>query len=183
MRILVPKLQTVTLPIAPGQVFDDLYLCIEPETQSFWKTRKPYVPLTSEAAAGIARTLRAVGAKRAVVLTPLEAILQMGAVPAIRNTDELAIVSAGYERLLILRPVSGDQASVKPRSVFEAVGSGVVRVLASYMTPSSMQPIRVRQAAQAAIDLLAELGDGVHIVGAEKLRERVGDPLGAKRPY
>ena len=118
--------------------------------------------------------MRAAGARRIAVLTPLEALLQLGMASAIRNADELAFANAGYDRVLILRPVADGEAS---RS------SGVVRVLASYMTPRSLQPIRRRQAAQAAVDSLASLGNGVHVIGAEQLRERVGDPLAGKRRY
>lgn len=191
MRVVVPKLETVVVPaaragwdpvVALGWAPDDLYLCIEPATPSFWKIAKPYVAVTSEAAAGIALALRNAGTRRAAVLTPIEALLQLGTVPAIRNVDELAIVNAGYERLLILRPIAGDQMS-RTSGFFEAIGAGVVRILASYMTPRALQPIRVRQAAQFAVDSLASLGNGVHIIGAAQLREQVGDPLGGKRLY
>lgn len=191
VRVAVPKLETVVFPAARtgwdpaaamGWVPDDLYLCIEPETRSFWKIAKPYVAVSSEAASGIALAMRAAGTRRAAVLTPLEALLQLGMVPMIRDADELAIVNAGYERLLILRPVAGDQASPKS-GFFEAIGAGVVRILASYMMPRALQPVRVRQAAQAAVDSLANLGNGLHIIGAAQLRELVGDPLGGKRLY
>ena len=182
MRVMVPKLETVVMPAVPGWVPDDLYLCIEPESPSFWKSAKPYVALTSDSAAAAAAAMRAAGARRLAVLTPLEALLQIGAVPAIQGTDEFAIVNAGFERVLVLRPVA-DEAAKASSGLLQAVGSGVVRVLASYMTPRSLQPIRRRQAAQAAVELLSTLANGVHIVGAAQLRELVGDPMGAKRLY
>ncbi len=157
-------------------------MCIEPETPSYWKTAKPYVAVTSESAVAIAGRMRAAGARRIAVLTPLEALLQLGMASAIRNADELAFANAGYDRVLILRPVADGEAS-RSSGVLQAIGSGVVRVLASYMTPRSLQPIRRRQAAQAAVDSLASLGNGVHVIGAEQLRERVGDPLAGKRSY
>jgi hypothetical protein len=182
MRVVVPKLETVVMPAAPGWVPDDVYLCIETETPSYWKSAKPYVAVASESAVEIARKLRISGARRIAVLTPLEALLQLGMASALRNADELAIVNAGYERVLILRPVADGQAS-KSSGVMQAIGGGVVRILASYMTPRSLQPVRRRQAAQAAVESLSSLANGVHIIGAGQLRELVGDPLGWKRLY
>jgi hypothetical protein len=126
--------------------------------------------------------MRARGASRVAVLTPLEALLQLATTPAIRDTDELAIVNAGYQRVLILRPVADGEAS-RSTGLLQAIGDGVVRVLASYMTPRSLQPIRRRQAARIAVDSLCSLADGVHIVGAAQLRELAGDPMGGKRLY
>lgn len=182
MRIMVPKLEAVMSPAVPAWVPDDVYLCIEPETVSFWKTANPYVALTSESAAAAAAAMRARGASRVAVLTPLEALLQLATTPAIRDTDELAIVNAGYQRVLILRPVADGEAS-RSTGLLQAIGDGVVRVLASYMTPRSLQPIRRRQAARIAVDSLCSLADGVHIVGAAQLRELAGDPMGGKRLY
>jgi hypothetical protein len=45
------------------------------------------------------------------------------------------------------------------------------------MSPKHLQPVRLRRAAQAAVDTLATMDDGVQIVGAARLRELVGDPL------
>lgn len=181
----VPRLNPV---VAPGELAawdpcagldpapDDLYLCIEPEAKSFWKIPKPYVAITSAQAASIARRVRAGGASRVAVITPLEAILQMGAAPAIRDTDELAILEAGFARMLVLRPAQEGRRSTAP-GFFARVGGVVTGTLASYMTPKSLQPVRVRRAAQAAVDTLATMDVGTQVMGAERLRELVGDPL------
>jgi len=182
IRVVVPKLETVTMPGSPAWVPDDVYLCIEPESHSFWKLATPYAALTSRLAAEAALALRARGARRVAVLTPLEALLQLGATPAIHDADELAIVNAGYERVVVLRPVA-DGAASRSGGMLQSAGEGVVRVLASYMTPRSLQPVRRRHAAQAAVDSLCTLADGVHVIGAAQLRELVGDPLGGKRLY
>jgi hypothetical protein len=183
IRVMVPKLETVLMPVAKlGWQPDDVFLCVEPEAPSFWKSANPYFALTSESAAAMAAAMCAGGASRLAVVTPLEAILQLGPTPVIRNADELAIVNAGYQRVLILRPVA-EEGATSSRGVLQSIGGGVVRVLASYMTPRSLQPIRRRQAAQATVELLASRDDGVHIVGAAQLRELVGDPMGGKRLY
>ena len=182
MRVSVPKLEAVMTPAAPAWVPDDVYLCVEPEPVSFWKVTEPYVALTSESAAVTAVAMRARGASRVAVLTPLEALLQLASTPAIRDTDELAIVNAGYQRVVILRPVADDEASGSS-GILQAIGGGVVRVLASYMTPRSLQPIRRRQAAQITVDSLSGLADGVHVIGAAQLRELAGDPMDGKPPY
>lgn len=185
MRSHVPKLHPVVVPgdlaawdpcAGLNAAPEDLYLCIEPEARSFWKIPKPYVAITSRQAAAIARRMRAGGAARIAVITPLEAILQMGAAPVIRDTDELAILEAGFERMLVLRPIDDVRRAAAP-GFFARVGGVVTGTLGSYMTPKSLQPVRVRRAAQVAVDTMASMPDGVEILGAERLRELVGDPL------
>jgi hypothetical protein len=184
MQVHLPKLETTVVqddqqvwePAAGKRAPDDAFLCIETPVKSFWKTEKPYLQLSSARAASLAARLRAAGTRRVAVITPLEALLQMGSVPVIRDTDELSIVNAGFERVLVLRPVqeAGREAG---QGFFGTVGSVVVRTLGSYMSPKDLQPVRLRRAAQAAVDTLATMDDGVQIVGAARLRELVGDPL------
>jgi hypothetical protein len=185
MRSHVPKLHPMVVPgdlaawdpcAGMNRAPEDLYLCIEPEAKSFWKIPKPYVAITSPQAAALARRMRAGGAARIAVITPLEAILQMGAAPVIRDTDELAILEAGFERMLVLRPID-DARRAATTGFFARVGGVVTGTLGSYMTPKSLQPVRVRRAAQVAVDTLASMPDGVEILGAGRLRELVGDPL------
>lgn len=182
VRVVVPKLETVVMPASFGWVPDDLYLCIEPEAPSFWKSTRPYVAVSSESAAAIAARMRTAGSSRVAIVTPLEALMQVGGTPAIRNADEFAIVNAGFERVVILRPVADGNAPPS-EGLLQAIGNGVVRILASYMTPRSLQPIRRHQAARLAVDSLSKLADGVHIIGAAQLRELAGDPMAGKRLY
>jgi hypothetical protein len=191
MRAHVPKLESVTVPMAHAgwnpcagmrAAPEDFFLCIEPEARSFWKIAKPYVAVSSEWAVPLARSMRAAGARRLAVITPLEAILQMGMASTIRDTDELAILEAGFERMLVLRPATEDRRRTAD-GFFGKVGGVVTRTLGSYMTPQSLQPVRARRAAQVAVETLATMGDGVQVLGAARLRELVGDPLGAKRNY
>ncbi len=188
MRSHVPRLHPMVVPgdlaawdpcAGMKRTPEDLYLCIEPEAKSFWKIPKPYVAITSAQAAALARRMRAGGAVRVAVITPLEAILQLGAAPAIRDTDELAILEAGFARLLVLRPVADGRGAAAP-GFFGRVGGLVTRTLGSYMTPKSLQPVRVRRAAQATVDTLASMDDGTRVMGAEQLRELVGDPMEGK---
>jgi len=168
MRSHVPKLHPVVVPgdlaawdpcAGLNAAPEDLYLCIEPEARSFWKIPKPYVAITSPQAAAIARRMRAGGAARIAVITPLEAILE-----------------AGFERILVARPIDDARRAAAP-GFFAKVGGVVTGTLGSYMTPKSLQPVRVRRAAQVAVDTLASMPDGVEILGAGRLRELVGDPL------
>jgi hypothetical protein len=161
---------------------EDFYLCIEPEAKSFWKIARPYVAVSSEWAVPLARGMRAAGARRIAVITPLEALLQMGMAPAIRDNDELAILEAGFERMLVLRPVAEGRDASAP-GFFGKVGGLVTRTLGSYMTPTALQPVRVRRAAQVAVETLATMGDGVQVMGAARLRELVGDPMEARRLF
>lgn len=188
MRSYVPKLHPL---VAPGDLGawdpcagmkrapEDLYPCIELGAKSFWKIPKPYVAITSPQAATLARRMRAGGAVSVAVITPLEAILQLGAAPAIRDTDELAILESGFTRMLVLRPIDDARRAAAP-GFFGTVGGVVTRTPGSYMTPKSLQPVRVGRAAQATVDTLASMGDGTRVMGAEQLRELVGDPMDAK---
>lgn len=178
MQVTLARLETVTWDPASQLAgpFDDLYLCLEPRQQSYWKTTKPYVELESAQAVAVARAARAAGATRALVLTPLEALEQMGGTPLIRSSDEIELVATGFERLLLLRPTR-EAGAAAADSLGERVGAGVVRALTSYMTPKGLQPVRVRRAVQVAMESLASLEDGVHVIGAQRLRELTGDPL------
>ncbi len=185
VRSYVPRLEPVVVPrdrsawdpcAGMKSVPEDIYLCIEPEA-NFWKLAKPYVAITSAQAAAVACRMRAGGARRVAVLTPLEAILQMGMAPVIANTDELAIANAGFERMLVLRPTHERDGNIE-EGVLQAVGGIVTRVLSSFMMPKSLQPVRARHAARLAVETLATMDDGVQVVGAARLRELVGDPLG-----
>lgn len=185
MRVEVPRLHAVVAPVdlsawnlpqALGWVPDDVFLCLEPERPSFWKSERPYAPISAPQAAALARGLRGAGSRRAALLSPIEALLQVGMVPAVQSAEEMAIIQAGYERLLVLRPVAEDRAQ-RDGGLLGAVGAGVVRVIGSYMTPKGLQPVRVRRAAQVTIDSLAGLEDGVHVMGAARLRELAGDPM------
>lgn len=191
MRSHVSKLVPVVVPAARtgwnpcagmAAAPEDLYLCIEPEAKSFWKIAKPYVAVSSEWAVPLARGMRAAGARRVAVITPLEALLQMGMAPAIRDNDELAILEAGFECMLVLRPVVDGKDTSAP-GFFGKVGGVVTRTLGSYMTPKTLQPVRVRRAAQVAVETLAAMGDGVQVIGAARLRELVGDPMEGKRQF
>lgn len=187
MRSHIWKLEPVAVPPTregwdPAKALtvpvDDLFLCIEPERASFWKVATPYVALTSREAVAIARAMRAAGARRVALLTPMEALHQMGMMAAIRDVDELAIHQCGFERMLVLRP-SEEAPAGAPAGFFGAIGALVTRTLASYMTPRRQQPVRARQAAQAAVEALATMEDGLQVIDAARLRELVGDPMGS----
>jgi hypothetical protein len=186
MRSHVPRLESLAVPADIGgwnpaagmqRAPDDLYLCIEPAAKSFWRIAKPFVAITSGQATGIACRMRASGARRIAIVTPLEAIMQIGSAPAIHNPDEMEIVKAGFERLLVLRPTEDRQRDAE-EGVMGSVGGMVTGALVSYMRPKGLQPVRVRRAAQVAVETLATMADGVQVVGAARLRELVGDPLG-----
>jgi hypothetical protein len=186
MRTVMSGLDPVILPGAVdgwdpvpalGRVPDDLYICIEMPKASFWKLPNPYVEVTSEQAVGLASRLRAAGTQCLAVVTPLEAMAQIGLESMIRNTDEIRLVEAGFRRLVIVRP-SVEERAVASRGVLDAVAGTVLRSLRGVMTPKRLQPVRRREAARIVVDAMESLGDGVHIIGAARLREIAGEPLG-----
>ena len=185
MHVTLPRLRPVPRPASgspwtPAQVLgrpvDDVFFCIEPHTVSFWKAQRPYVPLDSAEVVRVARELRGQGARRALLVTPLEALEQMGAAPALRNVDEVALIAVGFERLVLVRPTR-ESVQAAASGILERLGAAVVRTLGSYMTPRTLRPIRVRRAAIAAIAALAAAEEGIEVIGAERLRELAGEPV------
>lgn len=100
----------------------------------------------------------------------------MGAAPALRNVDEVALIAVGFERLVLVRPTR-ESVQAAASGILERLGAGVVRTLGSYMTPRTLRPIRVRRAAIAAIAALAAAEEGIEVIGAERLRELAGEPV------
>jgi hypothetical protein len=161
---------------ALGCAPDDLFICLETPRVSYWKVSTPYVAVTSEEMVAFARRMHAAGTRRIAVLTPMEVHEQLGAGSFIRSVDEIALVETGFSRIVILRP-SVEERAVASAGLGESVANVVLRTLRSVMAPKQLQPVRTLRAARITVDALAGLGDGVHIIGAARLRELAGDPM------
>jgi len=185
MRTASSRLKPVVLPpahaawepaAALGRAPDDLFICLEAPRVSYWKVATPYLALSSEEMVAFSRRMQAAGTRRIAVLTPMEVHEHLGTGSSIRNVDEIALVEAGFTRVVIVRP-SVDEVAATAESFGQAVADVLLRTLRSVMAPRRLQPIRKLRAARIAVHALASLGDGVHIIGAARLRELAGEPL------
>jgi hypothetical protein len=175
--VVLPAAHTAWQPAAAlGRAPDDLFVCLEAPRVSYWKVATPYISVSSEQMVAFSRRMQAAGTRRIAVLTPMEVHEHLGAGSNIRNVDEIALVEAGFTRVVIVRP-SVDEAAVLAESLGQSVADVVLRTLRSVMAPTRLQPIRKLRAARIAVEALASLGDGVHVIGAARLRELAGDPL------
>jgi hypothetical protein len=185
MRTVAQRLKPLVLPADPagwdpipgmGRAPDDLFICLEAPRVSYWKVTTPYVAVTSEEMVVFAQRMRAAGTHRIAVLTPMEVHEHLGAGSFIRNVDEMALVQAGFSRIVILRP-SMEEGAAASASLGESVANVVLRTLRSVMAPKQLDPVRKLRAARITVDALATLDDGVHVIGAARLRELAGDPM------
>jgi hypothetical protein len=185
MRTVTSRLKPLVLPddraawdpaAALGRAPDDVFICLEAPRVSYWKVATPYVAVKSEEMVAFAQRMRAAGTSRIAVLTPMEAHEHLGAGSFIRSVDEIALIEAGFSRVVILRP-SVEECAAATGGLGESVANLVLRTLRSVMTPKHLEPVRTLRAARITVDALARLDDGVHVIGAARLRELAGDPL------
>ena len=184
MRTVATRLSPIVLP--PGRAGwdhlatlkrapEDLFICLEAPRVSYWKVHTPYVAMTSEQMVALARHMRSAGARRLAVVTPLEAHQHLGAESFIRSVDEISLIEAGFERIVILRP-SVEEAASAAQGLGESVADLVLRTVRSVMMPKRLEPVRKLSVARAAVRALSTLDDGVHVLGAARLRELAGGP-------
>jgi hypothetical protein len=116
-----------------------------------------------------ARTARAAGATTLVLVAPLPALLQMGeATRTLSSLDEVALVTMGFGRLVLVRPTAADDARRLPnlmRNMVRAMG----RTLADLMLPSYTRALSARTAARAIVEGVRGARPGVTVLGAKEL--------------
>jgi hypothetical protein len=147
---------------------DDVYCCIGLQPGFYGRDRAYATPNPADLPM-LARLARAAGARRFALLAPLTPIDQLSA-PAggVRDTAELELVKAGFETLVLLRPA--DSGRPPAANLFERIAVGIAGVLAAYLIPQSMQPLRPDLVARAAIEALERAGPGTHVMNAPAIR-------------
>jgi len=168
------KLQPLLLTLQSSSAsvpspIDDVYCCIGLRP-GFYGRDRAYVTVTGAEVPAIARLARAAAAKRFALIAPLPALDQLSAPGhGVRDAMELELVRAGFETLVLLRPAdSGRPSSGNP---FERIARGLGGVLASYLIPQSMQPLRPELVARAAIEAMGGAGAGTHVMNAPAIRQ------------
>lgn len=167
---LRPSLLTLESPNAsiPSPI-DDVYCCVGLRP-GFYGRDRAYASVTTADLPYLARLTRAAGATRFALVAPLTPIDQLS-VPGrgVRDIGELELVKAGFETLVLLRP--SDTGRPVSANVFERIALGIGSVLAAYLIPQSMQPLRPNLVALAAIEALERAGPGTHVMNAPAIRE------------
>ncbi len=166
---LRPLPMVVQSPATIMSPIDDVYCCSELRP-GFYGRDRAYVAVSAADLPAVARLTRAAGAQRFVLLTPLTPLHQLSAPGhGMRDEAELELVRAGFETLVVLRPADTGQPA--RGNLLERTALGIGGVLAAYLVPQSMQPLRPNLVARAAIEVLDSLGPGTHVLNAPAIRK------------
>jgi hypothetical protein len=167
---LRPSLLTLrSSDIAIPSPIDDVYCCIDLRP-GFYGRDRAYATITAADLPVLARLTRAAGAKRFALVAPLTPVDQLSAPGhGVRDMAELDLVQAGFETLVLLRPA--DSGRPVSANLFQRIALGIGGVLAAYLIPQSMQPLRPDLVARAAIESLERSGPGTHVMNAPAIRE------------
>jgi hypothetical protein len=151
---------------------DDVYCCMDFRPGLRGRDRA-YFPATATDVPAIARLARGAGARRFVLVTPLTPLHQLTAPGrGMRDAAELELVKGGFQTLVLFRPSgTGEPAS---GNLFERIAAGIGGVLAGYLIPQSMQPLRPHLVARAALEAPDRLGPGTHVMDAPAIRRMLG---------
>jgi hypothetical protein len=149
-------------------VADDAYVCLTgPET--FVPAASPIRAFAPGELLAAARIARDCGAKRLVVVAPLDALLQMSAaVTTIADADEIELARMGFESVLIVRPTAADDARAAGRWIARLVRAAG-RALADIMLPAYARALSAKSAARAIVEAARGARPGVTVLGARDL--------------
>ena len=148
---------------------EDLYCCLSDE-RSFYRRDDIYHRVAPEQLLPLARAAFEGGARRCVILAPMEAIEQMsGIADYLAHGREADLAGLGFDSLTIIRPTREREAH-EPGGLHR-LGALLVSTLASYMTPPRFQPRRAVVLARAATEAMARGGPGVTVIPVHKLHD------------
>lgn len=149
-------------------VADDAYVCLTgPET--FVAAGSPIRAFAPSELLEAARIARDCGARRLVVVTPLDALLQMSAaVTTIAAADEIELARMGFASVLIVRPTAAADARAAGHWIARLVRAAG-RALADIMLPAYARALSAKSAARAIVEAVRTLRPGVTVLGARDL--------------
>lgn len=149
-------------------VADDAFIGVTGE-ETFLPQASPIRRYGERDVLDAARTARDTGATTLVLVAPLPALLQMGeATRTLASVDEVALVGMGFERLVIIRPTSTDDARRLPDVIARLVRAAG-NALADLMLPSYTKALSASTAAQAILAAVRGARPGVTVLGAKEL--------------
>ncbi len=147
---------------------DDAYICLTgPET--FVPAGSPLAAFAPGELLEAARVARDCGARRLVVVAPLDALLQMSATAStIAGSDEIELARMGFESVLIVRPTAADDSRPTGRGI-AALVRAAGRALADIMLPAYARGLSAKSAARAIVEAARTARPGVTVLGARDL--------------
>ncbi|MCX8113608.1 MAG: hypothetical protein N3D71_00845 [Burkholderiaceae bacterium] len=149
-------------------VADDAYVCLAgPET--FVPAGSPLRAFAPGELLEAARIARDCGARRLVVVAPLDALLQMSAAAStIASADEIELAQMGFESVLIVRPTAADDTRPAGHWLARLVRAAG-RALADIMLPTYARALSAKTAARAILEAARNPRPGVTVLGARDL--------------
>jgi hypothetical protein len=171
------------VPWPPQSLFpavDAAFLCVT-GADAFVPRDSVMTPLAAEEVPALAQAARAAGIRQLVLVSPLAALLQLGATAqAITDAMEMDLVQLNFERLMIVRPTAADRIRGPGgwRGVFRWAGRAVLEI----MLPSSLRFLSARTAARAIVAAADAAKPGVTVLGARDLSAIVDQMFPAEKP-
>lgn len=161
-------------------VADDAYICLT-GAETFVPKASPMLRVAPDGAVAAARTARACGATRLVLVSPLPALLQLNAATqTLSSAGEVELSELGFDTLLVIRP-SADAATPATGWMATLVRTFAKMVL-EIMLPQRIQALRARTAALAILEAARRAPPGIHVLGAAHLAVIVEETMPAALP-
>jgi uncharacterized protein YbjT (DUF2867 family) len=136
---------------------------------SFFKRDDVFPAIDETTAITLTRACAAAGARRMMVIAPMEAWLAttLGRVAGFGPLEN-TLRELDFETAWIIRPSEHDRAAAKG-SVLQRIAHNLLGTLGHYMTPQSLQPLRAHIVAEAAVEWFTSDASGYQICGAREL--------------
>ena len=148
----------------------------DPAGRSFYGRDAAFEAVDDGNCVSIARAAHAAGARRLVVVTPTPLWQQIGGWHAgLSGDEELAIAALDWACLTLLRPIG--TGGTRARHWVERIAA-IYTSLQMFALPRSMSVLPSEQVARCALAAMRLPGDGVRVLGAERLQALL-DPVGA----
>lgn len=168
---------------APWPAARDVFLCETPPEAPV-RDDAPIRPLAPSGLLAAARSARAAGSSRLVLVAPLGALLQLSsAARTLGQAEEVELLELGFETVLIVRPTRQDVGGVAG-GVLHGLVRAAGRALLHIMLPAAVQPMRASTVAAAILIAVARTPPGVTVISAREITAIVAetDPsAGARR--
>lgn len=162
------ELPQEAIVIDPAIRARDVYCCLC-DTRTFYRRDDVYHRVQASQVLNLAKACLGAGAKRLVLVKPVDAISQLGGYGRfLTDVEEMQLVALAYQTLVIIRPAS-ELGTVAPKSFAHKIAGGVLNLSASYMMPARLQPRRTKTMVSACFNALESRGPGIHIISLDQL--------------
>ena len=171
---MTPALRSVSVmvvpqsPIAdwPATLADTGIIMFDPPRLYYDRERALWTPQPADLLS-LAQWMRLCGVRTlAVVLPHAQGRLPDALKRGLASLDEHAVVALGFERILIVRSARKADALKSDASFLQKTAAWMLSI-ASFMVPTSEQPVRASKLAELVQKALAVLPPGTHIAAPE----------------